>query len=185
MPTRRRLAFRPMPPAAPSSRATAAAPRSSSTRPTASRAAAATFRAEPWVSTFHRTRSAVASAGSSAVDHYELRGTMPLQPAASSSRGFTLIELMVVVVIATILLSIAVPSYMSQIRQSRRTEAKTALLDLAGREERFLTTNPQAYTNVPAQLGYVGFGAANPIGSGYYYLNVCSPAASPCFGVNI
>ena len=110
---------------------------------------------------------------------------MPMQPAAGSSRGFTLIELMVVVVIATILLSIAVPSYMSQIRQSRRTEAKTALLDLAGREERFLTTNPQAYTNVPAQLGYVGFGAANPIGGGYYYLNVCSPAASPCFGVNI
>ena len=105
---------------------------------------------------------------------------MPLQPAASSSRGFTLIELMVVVVIATILLSIAVPSYMSQIRQSRRTEAKTAILDLSGLEGRYLSTNPAGYTNTPASLGYVGFGVGNPIGNGYYYLTVCSPATATC-----
>jgi type IV pilus assembly protein PilE len=111
---------------------------------------------------------------------------MSLQPAASFSRGFTLIELMVVVVIATILLSIAVPSYMSQVRQSRRTEAKTAILDLSGREERYLSTNPASYTNNPAFLGYGGFGVANPIGSGYYYLTVCSPATATCVpGLNM
>lgn len=110
---------------------------------------------------------------------------MESQHTARWWRGFTLIELMVVVVIATILLAIAVPSYMSQVHQSRRTEAKTAILDLAGREERFLSTNPQGYTDVAAQLGYIGFGAANPIGSGYYYLTVCSPAASPCAGANM
>jgi type IV pilus assembly protein PilE len=96
-----------------------------------------------------------------------------------SSRGFTLMELMVVVVIATILLGIAIPSYMSQIRQSRRTEAKTALLDLAGREERYFSTNPVGYTAAAANLGYTGFGAANPVGSGYYYVTVCSPACAP------
>jgi type IV pilus assembly protein PilE len=110
---------------------------------------------------------------------------MPLRHAMPRARGFTLIELMVVVIIATLLVTLAVPSYMSQVRQSRRTEAKTAILDLAGREERFLSTNPQGYTNVAAQLGYTAFGAANPIGSGYYYLNVCSPAVSPCFGANV
>jgi type IV pilus assembly protein PilE len=104
---------------------------------------------------------------------------MQLHQAARSSRGFTLVELMVVVVIATMLLAIAVPSYMSQIRQSRRTEARTAILDLAGREERYLSTNPAGYTNVPALLGYPGFGAANPVASGYYYLSVCSPACAP------
>ena len=109
---------------------------------------------------------------------------MPLPHAPSSSRGFTLIELMIVVVIATILLSIAVPSYMSQVRQSRRTEAKTAILDLAGREERYLSTNPAGYTSNPAFLGYGGFGVGNPIGSGYYYLTVCSPAGT-CAGVNM
>jgi len=108
---------------------------------------------------------------------------MQLRPAARASRpagGFTLIELMVVVAIATILFAIAIPSYTSYIRQSRRTEAKTAVLDLAGREERYLSTNPAAYTDVPANLGYTGFGAGNPIGSGYYYLTVCSPATVTC-----
>src|SRR5256885_11930943 len=108
---------------------------------------------------------------------------MQLRSAVRSSApamGFTLIELMVVVAIATILFSIAIPSYMTYIRQSRRTEAKTAVLDLAGREERFLSTNPTAYTDVPANLGYTGFGAGNPVGSGYYYLTVCSPATVAC-----
>ncbi len=108
---------------------------------------------------------------------------MPLRTAARSSRparGFTLIELMVVVAIATILFAIAVPGYMTYIRQSRRTEAKTAVLDLAGREERYLSTNPAAYTDDPAKLGYTG---AWPIavGSGYYQLSVCSlPPAAAC-----
>jgi type IV pilus assembly protein PilE len=103
-------------------------------------------------------------------------------PARSSRprRGFSLIELMIVVAIATILFALAVPSYISYIRQSRRTEAKTALLDAAAREERYLSTNPAAYTAVPGNLGYTGFGAGNPVGNGYYFLTVCSPAALAC-----
>ncbi|TLY92132.1 MAG: prepilin-type N-terminal cleavage/methylation domain-containing protein, partial [Gammaproteobacteria bacterium] len=50
----------------------------------------------------------------------------------SRPEGFTLVELMVVVAIATILFAIAVPSYITYVRQSRRTEARTAVLDLAG-----------------------------------------------------
>jgi len=100
------------------------------------------------------------------------------------NRGFTLIELMVVVVIATILLGIAVPSYQAQVRKSRRTEAKTALLDLAGREERFLSTNGSQYSNLNTAMGFPA--APNwpiPIGSGYYQLQapvVCN--AGPCAG---
>lgn len=98
---------------------------------------------------------------------------------AHDSRGFSLIELMVVVVIATILVAIAVPMYTSQVQQSRRTDARTALLDLAGREERYLSTNPAGYTNVAANLGYSGFGAGFPVGQGYYYLNApCIAAAN-------
>jgi type IV pilus assembly protein PilE len=99
--------------------------------------------------------------------------------------GFTLIELMIVVVVATILFSIAVPSYMNQVRQSRRTEAKTSMLDVAGREESYYSTNGSSYTNAAANLGIAGFGAANPLGSGYYYLTVCSPAAAACNGLAI
>jgi type IV pilus assembly protein PilE len=92
--------------------------------------------------------------------------------------GFSLIELMVVVAIATILFAIAVPSYMNQVRQSRRTEAKTTLLDLAAREESYFSTsaNGANYTATPANLGYNG---AWPIvvGSGYYQVTVCVAAS--------
>jgi type IV pilus assembly protein PilE len=98
--------------------------------------------------------------------------------AGTRVSGFTLAELMIVCVIVAILLSIAVPSYMTQVRQSRRTEAKTALLDLAGREETFFSTSGSAYTNAAASLGYAAFGV--PIGSGYYQLTVCVPAAANC-----
>jgi type IV pilus assembly protein PilE len=94
--------------------------------------------------------------------------------APSRMTGFTLIELMVTLVIATILLTIAIPSYLSHIREARRTEAKTALVDLAGREETlFSTTNN--YSTVPSNLGY---GAGNfpiAVGSNYYTVNVQVP----------
>jgi type IV pilus assembly protein PilE len=104
---------------------------------------------------------------------------MQLRTAARSfpPGGFSLIELMVVVAIATILFAVAVPSYLTYVRQSRRTEARTAVLDLAGREERFFSTNGATYSVTPAQLGYAALPAA--IGGGYYQLAVCSPACAP------
>lgn len=94
----------------------------------------------------------------------------------SPSAGFTLIELMVAVVVAIILVSIAVPSYTNSVRKSRRTEAKTALLDLASREERFLSTNG-AYTNDGGNLGLASSTSNTafqvPVGSGYYNVSVC------------
>jgi type IV pilus assembly protein PilE len=90
-------------------------------------------------------------------------------------RGFTLIELMVVVLIGAILISIAGPTYMTHIRKSRRTEARTALLDLASREERYLSSN-NAYTNTAANLGYAALPAT--IGNGYYTLTVSAPVAA-------
>jgi type IV pilus assembly protein PilE len=99
----------------------------------------------------------------------------------SRLRGFTLVELMIVVVIGSILLGIAVPSYMSSIRKTRRSEAKTAILELAGREERYLSTNPAGYSTTPSDVGYVNF--TTPVGNGYYTVAVCvtaSGAASAC-----
>lgn len=92
--------------------------------------------------------------------------------------GFTLVEMMVVVAIATILFAVAIPSYMTYVRQSRRTEARTAVLDLAGREERFFSTNGATYSVTAGQLGYAALPAA--VGSGYYQLTVCVPANANC-----
>lgn len=91
------------------------------------------------------------------------------------AKGFTLVELMIVVVIASILLSIAIPSYMANIRQSRRTEAKTALLDLAGREESYFSTNGSLYTTTATNLGYNVLPATTP--NGYYTITVACIAA--------
>lgn len=52
-------------------------------------------------------------------------------------RGFTLIELVIVIAILGLLVSIAYPSYLSYVIKTRRSEAKTALLDLQQRMERF------------------------------------------------
>ena len=95
------------------------------------------------------------------------------------SVGFTLVELMVTVAIVSVLATIAVTSYSSQVLKSRRTEAKSALLDLAGREERlFSTTN--AYSQVEAFLGYAAAGSPTVMtnmafGNGYYQLTAQVP----------
>ena len=93
-----------------------------------------------------------------------------MQSAARQySRGMTLMELMIVVVIVSILASIAIPSYIQQVRKSRRVEAKTALLDLAGREERYFSTsvNGANYSPLPSDLGYTGAWPI-PVGNNYY-----------------
>jgi type IV pilus assembly protein PilE len=94
-----------------------------------------------------------------------------LHPArAFRAAGFTLIELMIVVVIVAVLLIVAIPTYLSQIRESRRTEARNYLVELASREERYYATQ-NAYTSTASNLGYAGFGSGNPVGGGYYYIS--------------
>lgn len=67
--------------------------------------------------------------------------------------GFTLIELMIAVAIVAILAAIALPSYQSYVRKSKRSDAKTALLDFAARQERFYSTN-NTYSSKASELGY-------------------------------
>jgi type IV pilus assembly protein PilE len=53
------------------------------------------------------------------------------------TKGFSLIELMIVIVIVSILATIAIPSYNEQVAKSRRAEAMRGLGDLQLRQERW------------------------------------------------
>jgi type IV pilus assembly protein PilE len=104
---------------------------------------------------------------------------MKLRDMISSDRrspGFTLIELMIALTIIAVLASIAVPMYSKQVQKSRRVDARTAVTDLAGREERYLST-AGTYTNVAANLGYTALPVV--VGSGgYYTLSVNVPVVA-------
>ena len=58
-----------------------------------------------------------------------------------SSGGFTLIEMMIVVLIIGILVAIAYPSYVEHVQRSRIAEATATLADLRIRMERFFQDN--------------------------------------------
>ena len=71
-----------------------------------------------------------------------------MRPAVQ--RGFTLIEVMIVVAILAVIAAIAFPSYMESVRKSRRADAKSALMAASQAMEKYFTER-QTYVN--ATLG--------------------------------
>ncbi|BDU21009.1 type IV pilin protein [Dyella sp. GSA-30] len=67
--------------------------------------------------------------------------------------GFTLIEIMIVVMIVAILAAIAIPAYHRYVVRAHRTDATRTLLDLAGRQEHYFYSNNTYTTDVTALGG--------------------------------
>lgn len=68
-------------------------------------------------------------------------------------RGFTLIELMVVVLIIGVIAAIALPSYSRYVRNSARADAQSQMLRLAGDLERWRAKN-LSYAGFTPESGY-------------------------------
>lgn len=68
-------------------------------------------------------------------------------------RGFTLIELMIVVAVVGILGAIAYPSYTSSVQKGKRAQGRAALAELMQQQERYMTQNNTYLTFTSAQDG--------------------------------
>ena len=69
--------------------------------------------------------------------------------------GFTLIELMIVVIIVAVLAAFAFPQYRDYVIRSNRAVAKSLLLQVADRQEQFFTDRKRYATDL-TDLGYPG-----------------------------
>jgi type IV pilus assembly protein PilE len=74
--------------------------------------------------------------------------------AARASAGFTLIEVMIVVVVISVLAAIAVPSYRDYVVRSKRAAARQVLMEAAQYLERnYTTAGCYLYQNQPGCIG--------------------------------
>ena len=64
-----------------------------------------------------------------------------LENSARADGGFTLIELMIVVVIIAVLAAIALPAYQQYARETKRADAHSAMLRIAALQEKFFSDN--------------------------------------------
>jgi type IV pilus assembly protein PilE len=89
-------------------------------------------------------------------------------------RGFTLIEVMIVVAIVAILATIALPSYQESVRKSRRADAVLALQRIQIEQEKFRAECPTYASNVAGTRTCNGLGLtlATSSSDGYYTLNL-------------
>ena len=91
-------------------------------------------------------------------------------------RGFTLLELMITVVVVAILAAIAIPSYVSAMQQSRRSDATSALTGAAGQMERYFT---EQGTYATATLGSSSTSVyPSTSQNGYYNLSLTNLTAT-------
>lgn len=101
----------------------------------------------------------------------------------SLEKGFTLIELMVVVAVIAIIAAIALPSYNDTVKRGKRNDAKEYLLDLASQQEIFYAQN-LSYANSITAAGQLNASATST--ESYYTLGLavlpagCSSAGTKC-----
>lgn len=86
-------------------------------------------------------------------------------------KGFTLIELMIVVAVVGILAAIAYPSYTEYVFRSRRVEGMNLLNEAAARQERWRAQNG-SYMTTAADVAKLKLAKGDKSENGFYTLSV-------------
>ncbi|MHB1145472.1 MAG: type IV pilin protein [Thiobacillus sp.] len=72
---------------------------------------------------------------------------------AGRQNGFTLLELMIVVVVIGILATIAMPAYQEYVKRGHRAAAQSEMMDIANRQQQFFLAN-RSYATTLGALSY-------------------------------
>ena len=90
---------------------------------------------------------------------------------AGMNKGFTLLELMIVVAVVAILAAVAYPSYQEHVRSANREDAKQTLMQMAQKMEHVYATNlTYAGSNVTMPATAYTFSISNASSTAYTLL---------------
>jgi len=88
-------------------------------------------------------------------------------------KGFTLLELMIVIIVVAVLAGIALPSYQEHLRKGRRASAEAHLMDIAQRQQQYFH-DVRGYASTLAALNM-----STPADVGNFYTIAIVTAGGP------
>jgi type IV pilus assembly protein PilE len=93
-----------------------------------------------------------------------------------AQKGFTLIELMIVVAVIAVIAAIAIPAYSDYVTRAKRADGKAGLMAFQLEQEKYRANNP-TYANAAS----IGLPSTSP--DGYYTINVSGAVSGTTYSL--